>query len=140
MARRYGKTGKTKEAAAAYDAAAKADPPKAAMYYFNEAATLFNANDMDGAAAAADKAIAADPTKVEAYYIKGQALVQKATVRSGDQQDHRSSGIACGLPEVSGTGPDRSACRGYEGHSAGIGRDGDRQLQGAARQEEVDVG
>jgi hypothetical protein len=79
-ARRYGKTGKTKEAADAYEAAAKADPTKAGMYYFNEAATLFNASDMDGAAAAADKAIAADPTKADAYYIKGQALVQKATV------------------------------------------------------------
>jgi tetratricopeptide (TPR) repeat protein len=76
----YGKTGKTKEAADAYDAAAKADPTKAGTYYYNEAATLFNANAMDDAAAAADKAIAADPTKVDAYYIKGQALVQKATV------------------------------------------------------------
>jgi tetratricopeptide (TPR) repeat protein len=75
-----GKTGKTKEAAAAYDEAAKSDPTKAGTYYFNEAATLFNANAMDDAAAAADKAIAADPTKVEAYYIKGQALIQKATV------------------------------------------------------------
>jgi hypothetical protein len=74
------KTGKMTDASAAYEAAAKADPTKAAMYYFNEAATLFNANDTDGAAAAADKAIAADPTKVEAYYIKGQALIQKATV------------------------------------------------------------
>ena len=76
----YGRAGKTKEAADAYDAAAKVDPTKAGMYFYNEAATLFNANDMDGAATAADKAIAADPTKVDAYYIKGQALVQKATV------------------------------------------------------------
>lgn len=76
----YGKTGKNKEAAEAYDAAAKADPTKAGTYYFNEAATLFNASDMDDAAAAADKAIAADPNKVDAYYIKGQALIQKATV------------------------------------------------------------
>jgi tetratricopeptide (TPR) repeat protein len=76
----YSKTGKMKEASAAYDAAAAADPSKAGMYYFNEAATLLNANDADGAAAAADKTIAADPTKAEAYYIKGQALVQKATV------------------------------------------------------------
>jgi tetratricopeptide (TPR) repeat protein len=76
----FGKTGKVKEAAAAYELAAKADPTKAATYYFNEAATLFNGNDIDGAAAAADKAIAADPTKADAYYIKGQALVQKATV------------------------------------------------------------
>ena len=75
-----GKEGKPKDAAAAYDAAAKADPPKAGTYYFNEAATLFNASDMDDAAAAADKAIAADPSKVDAYYIKGQALIQKATV------------------------------------------------------------
>jgi tetratricopeptide (TPR) repeat protein len=75
-----GKTGKTKEASDAYEAAAKADPTKAAMYYFNEAATLFNASAMDDAAAAADKAIVADPTKVDAYYIKGQALIQKATV------------------------------------------------------------
>jgi tetratricopeptide (TPR) repeat protein len=75
-----GKTGKSKEAAAAYENAAKADPPKAGTYYFNEAATLFNANAMDDAAAAADKATTADPTKVEAYYIKGQALIQKATV------------------------------------------------------------
>ena len=75
-----GKTGKTKEAADAYEAAAKADPTKAGMYFFNEAATLFNANDMDGSAAAADRAITADPTKVDAYYIKGQSLVQKATV------------------------------------------------------------
>jgi tetratricopeptide (TPR) repeat protein len=75
-----GKTGKSKEAAAAYENAAKADPPKAGTYYFNEAATLFNANAMDDAAAAADKATTADPTKVEAYYIKWQALIQKATV------------------------------------------------------------
>jgi len=72
--------GKAKEAADAFDNAAKADPPKAGTYYFNEAATLFNSSSMDAAAAAADKAVAADPTKSEAYYIKGQALIQKATV------------------------------------------------------------
>ncbi len=75
-----GKAGKTKDAATAFDAAAKADPTKAANAYYNEAAILFNAGQMDDAAAAADKAITADPTKVDAYYIKGQALVQKATV------------------------------------------------------------
>jgi tetratricopeptide (TPR) repeat protein len=80
MGEAFGKLGKTKDAAAAYAAAATADPHGAGMYYYNEAATLFNGNDMEGAAAAADKAIAADPTKVEAYYIKGQALVQQATV------------------------------------------------------------
>jgi tetratricopeptide (TPR) repeat protein len=75
----YGKIGKTKEAADAYDAAAKADPTKAGMYYYNEAATLLNANDGTDAATAADKAIAADPTKVEAYYIKAQGLAPSIT-------------------------------------------------------------
>jgi tetratricopeptide (TPR) repeat protein len=76
----FAKIGKTKEAGDAYESAAKADPTKAATYYYNEAATLFNANDMPDAAIAADKAIAADPTKVDAYYIKGQALIGNATV------------------------------------------------------------
>jgi len=76
----YGKLGKTKESSDAYEAAAATDKPKAGMYYFNEAATLLNANDDDDAAVAADKAIAADPTKADAYYIKGQALIVKATV------------------------------------------------------------
>jgi tetratricopeptide (TPR) repeat protein len=79
----YGRTGKVPEAAAAYEAAAKADPPNAGMYYFNEAATLFNASmksgKTDGVAEAADKAIAADPTKAEAYYIKTQALAPLIT-------------------------------------------------------------
>lgn len=79
----YGRTGKVPEAAAAYEAAAKADPAKAGMYYFNEAATLFNASmksgKTDGVAEAADKAIAADPTKSEAYYIKTQALAPLIT-------------------------------------------------------------
>jgi tetratricopeptide (TPR) repeat protein len=78
-----GETEKAKDAAVAYEAAAKADPSKAAGYYYNEAATLYNANKyMDDAAAAADKAITADPNKADAYYIKAQALVQKASFDS----------------------------------------------------------
>lgn len=76
----YGKLGKMKEASDAYEAAVTADPAMAGMYYYNEAATFFNANAMDEAAAAAQKAVTADPTKAEAYYIEGQALVQKASV------------------------------------------------------------
>ncbi|QHN05550.1 carboxypeptidase regulatory-like domain-containing protein [Granulicella sp. WH15] len=75
-----GRSGKTKESGEAYDNAAKADPAGAGKYLYNEAATLFNAGDMDGAAAAADKAIAADPKRPDIYYIKGQSLVSKATV------------------------------------------------------------
>jgi tetratricopeptide (TPR) repeat protein len=76
----FGKSGHPKESADAYEMAAKAQPTQAATYYFNEAATLYNASDMDNAAAAADKAIAADPKRADAYYIKGQALIPKATV------------------------------------------------------------
>ena len=76
----YGKSGKATESADAYEMAAKTAPANAGMYYFNEAATLYNAGNLDGAGAAADKAIAADPKKADAYYIKGQALIPKATV------------------------------------------------------------
>lgn len=74
------KEGKTTEAAAAFENAVKAEPTNAGMFYGNEAAILFNANQMDAAAAAADKAIAADPNRPDPYFIKGQALVQHATV------------------------------------------------------------
>jgi tetratricopeptide (TPR) repeat protein len=67
--------GKSDDATAAFDSAAKADPSKAGMYYKNEAAVLYNAGQMDAANVAADKAIAIDPTAADAYYIKGQALV-----------------------------------------------------------------
>jgi hypothetical protein len=78
-----GQPDKLKDSVAAYDAAAKADPTKAATYYFNEAATLFNAGNstgkMDGVAEAADKVIAADPTRVEAYYVKAEGLAPSIT-------------------------------------------------------------
>lgn len=69
--------GKTDDATAAFDSAAKAEPAKAGVYYKNEAAVLYNAGQMDAALAAADKAILADPAAADAYFIKGQALVTK---------------------------------------------------------------
>ncbi|MGA7158837.1 MAG: tetratricopeptide repeat protein [Acidobacteriaceae bacterium] len=72
--------GKTDDATAAFDNAAKTDPSKAGMYYKNAAAVLYNAGQMDGALDAANKAIAADPNSADAYFIKGQALVTKSTV------------------------------------------------------------
>jgi tetratricopeptide (TPR) repeat protein len=75
----YAKQGNVKDAADAYDQAAKAQPAQAGMYYFNEAVTLYNSGKLDEAVIAADKAIAADPKRPDAYYIKGQALIPKAT-------------------------------------------------------------
>ncbi|MHB1699489.1 MAG: tetratricopeptide repeat protein [Acidobacteriaceae bacterium] len=76
----YANAGKTDDAVAAFEAAAKAFPPKAGTYYLNEAIILYRLQKLDESAAAADKAIAADPTKVDAYYVKGQDLIGKATV------------------------------------------------------------
>jgi tetratricopeptide (TPR) repeat protein len=69
------------DATAAYDAAAKAQPAQAGMFYSNEAIVLAKSgSNADAVAAAADKAIAADPSKPIPYYLKGQALIAKATV------------------------------------------------------------
>ncbi len=74
------KSGDGKGASDAYEQAAKALPANAGMYYYNEAATLYNAGKLDDAAVAADKAIAADPKRADAYYIKAQSLIPKARV------------------------------------------------------------
>ena len=76
----YARTGKVPEAAAAYDAAVKADPTKANFYYKNEAVIYSQVGNGDAQVAAADKAIAANPNDPLPYYLKGQALITKATV------------------------------------------------------------
>jgi tetratricopeptide (TPR) repeat protein len=77
----YAGTNKISDATAAYDAAAKAQPSNAGMYFANEAIVLAKSGgNADAVAAAADKAIAADPNKPVPYYLKGQALIAKATV------------------------------------------------------------
>lgn len=73
------RSGKAAEAVPAFDAAVKAEPAKAGMYYKNEAVVLFNSNQNDEALAAADKAIAADPNGADPYWIKGQVLIAKST-------------------------------------------------------------
>ncbi|HXB62840.1 MAG TPA: tetratricopeptide repeat protein [Acidobacteriaceae bacterium] len=78
--------GQTEDAVAAFEAAVKAQPSQASMYYFNEAAIFFNKGQNGDAAAftaalaAADKAIAVDPTQAMPYYIRATALIQNATV------------------------------------------------------------
>jgi tetratricopeptide (TPR) repeat protein len=76
----YGSEAKIPEAQAAYDAAAKANPAGAAMYFSNEAIVMDRNNQLDATVAAADKAIAVDPTKPIPYYLKGKALINKATI------------------------------------------------------------
>jgi tetratricopeptide (TPR) repeat protein len=96
----YARTGKASEAATAYDAAAKANPPQAAFYLRNEAAIFFQpeSNNPDAQVVAADKAIQAENLFLEQgnpdaqtatahkaalaidYYLKGQGLIGRATV------------------------------------------------------------
>lgn len=86
MGQAYAKLNKPQDALAAYDKAAQAEPAKAATYYYNEAATLYNTGAHTESATAADKAIAADPAKADAYYIKGQSLIDKATIDGKTQK------------------------------------------------------
>jgi tetratricopeptide (TPR) repeat protein len=75
----YARTGKVPEATAAYDAAAKANPPQAGVYLKNEAVIFYQEHNPDAQAAAADKAIQADPTMAVAYYLKANGLVANTT-------------------------------------------------------------
>lgn len=117
----YGKMGDGKNASDAYDQAAKAEPAKAGMYFFNEAATLYNAGKMDDAAAAADKAIAADPNKADAYYIKGQSLIQKVTVDPKTQKVVAPPGCADAYQKYLELAPDGAHANEVKEILTGIG-------------------
>jgi hypothetical protein len=76
----YARTGKVSDANTSYEAAAKADPTKAAFYLTNEAKIFFQTNNPDAQVAAANEALKSDPNQAVLYYIIGNGLVQKATV------------------------------------------------------------
>jgi tetratricopeptide (TPR) repeat protein len=84
MGQALARSGKTEDAAKAYDEAAKTNPQMAGAAYYNEAVVYYNANPqkLTEANAAADKAIAADPKRADAYYIKAQALIPNATTET----------------------------------------------------------
>ncbi len=86
MGNALAKGGKTDDAVVAYNTAASTSPTTAGTAYFNEAAVLYNMQQLDQAGAAAEKAIAADPKRAMAYYIKAQALIPKATVDTKTQK------------------------------------------------------
>jgi len=76
----YARTGKVTDANAAYDAAAKADPSRAAIFLKNESVIFSQVGNADAQAAAADEAIKIDPKQPILYYLKAQGLVAKASV------------------------------------------------------------
>ncbi|MGC2110534.1 MAG: tetratricopeptide repeat protein [Candidatus Korobacteraceae bacterium] len=81
LADAYAKSGQTDKAVQTYAAAATADPPNAALYYYNEGAVFTNTGKIDEAVAAFDKAIELDPKRADAYYWKGVDLIGKATMK-----------------------------------------------------------
>lgn len=76
----YARQGKTEEAKAAFDAAAKADPSRAALHLRNEAIIFFQEKNGPAQVSAADEALKLDPSQAILYYIKGQGLIQNATL------------------------------------------------------------
>jgi len=76
----YARTLMVDDANAAFDAAAKADPPNAAKYLRSQAIVFFNAKNFDAQVDAADLAIKADPDQAILYYIKADGLAQNARV------------------------------------------------------------
>lgn len=117
----YGKLGNAKDSADAYEMAAKSMPANASMYYFNEAATLYNAGKLPEAEAAADKAIAADPKKAEAYYIKGQSLITQATVDPKTQKIVAPPGCVDAYQKYLELAPDGPHAADVKGILEGIG-------------------
>jgi tetratricopeptide (TPR) repeat protein len=117
----YAKMGNAKDSADAYEMAAKSMPANASMYYFNEAATLYNAGKLPEAEAAADKAIAADPNKAEAYYIKGQALIPQATVDAKTQKIVAPPGCVEAYQKYLDLAPDGPHAADVKGILEGIG-------------------
>ena len=126
----YARQGKVPEANAAFDAAAKADPTRAAFHLRNEAVIFFQEKNTDAQVAAADEALAVDPNQAILYYIKGQGLIQKP------RSIPRRSGSFCPrlhrrLPALPGPGSHRSLCRRGQGNSGSGWREGQLQLQGS---------
>jgi tetratricopeptide (TPR) repeat protein len=76
----YARQGKVAEAQAAFEAAAKADPTRAAFHLRNEAVIFFQEKNAPAQVAAADAALTVDPNQAILYYIKGQGLILNATV------------------------------------------------------------
>jgi len=93
--------GKIDDANAAYDAAAKVNPPQGPMYLKNEAVIFFQAAQTNGDAkiiaaqvASAEKAIAASPDPKNPalailYYLKGQGLISAPGGVTEDPKTHK---------------------------------------------------
>jgi tetratricopeptide (TPR) repeat protein len=117
----YAKLGDVKSASDAYESAAKTLPADAGMYYYNEAATMYNAGKLTEAQVAADKSIAADPKRADAYFIKGQALIPQATVDPKTQKITAPPGCVAAYQKYLELAPDGPHAADVKGILEGIG-------------------
>jgi tetratricopeptide (TPR) repeat protein len=76
----YARTLMIDDANAAFDAAAKADPPNAANYLRDQALVFFQERDFPAQVDAADEALSVDPNEAILYYIKAAGLAENARV------------------------------------------------------------
>ncbi|MGP8269554.1 MAG: hypothetical protein ACLQLH_05765 [Terracidiphilus sp.] len=75
----YARTGSVANANAAYAAAAKADPTRAAIFFKNGSVIFSQVGNAGAQSAAADEAIKVDPKLAIVYYLKAQGLIGKST-------------------------------------------------------------
>jgi len=93
----YIRTNRLPEGQAAFEQAAKENPPQAAFYYRNETILLLQTGHAVEQVAAADKAIALDPKKADLYFFKGQGLAAQATIDPKTQKLVLPAGCADAL-------------------------------------------
>ena len=113
----YARTLMVDEANAAFDAAAKADPARAASYLKNQAIVFFQEKNVPAQLDAADEAIKADPNQAILYYIKAQGLAEKATVDPKTKKNPSPTRLRSSLSEIPGAGSERPIRRRSGGHS-----------------------
>ena len=119
----YARTGKVPEANAAFDAAAKINPPQAGTYLKNEAVIFFQTGNSVAQVAAADEAITIDPKNSILYYLKGQGLVQNATVDTKTGKYILPPGCAEAYQmylQLAPTGPLAAEVKGILAQAAGV--------------------
>ncbi len=76
----YARSGKTLEAAKAYDIAAQLDAAHAGLFLKNEALVFLQTGDAEAQIAAAEKAIKAEPRDPAPYYFKANGLLKASGV------------------------------------------------------------
>ncbi|HUH62865.1 MAG TPA: hypothetical protein VLZ50_07700 [Terracidiphilus sp.] len=82
----YIRTNRIPDGQAAFDQAAKANPPQGAFYLRNEAILLLQTGHAAEQVVAAEAALALDPKRADLYFFKGQGLAAQATIDSKTQK------------------------------------------------------